>query len=362
MKYVDEFRNPQLARKLARKITQQASGSVRVMMGGGMIAHVVAQVGLRALLPEEIALIPGPGCPRCVTPARAIDRAIAISEYPNTIVAIFGGMMMIPGSSHSLEDKKAEGYDIRPVYSCLDGLRLAHANPNKNVVFVGLGYETTSPTVASTILEAHHQGVENFYITNAHLRFTSVFRALFEDVEVTFDGLLLPGPVTTVTGSDAYDFIPERYHLPSVITGLETCDILQSITMVLTQIEDSTPHVEVQYSRCVNPEGNALAIKRINEVFEIWDSPLRGFGVISRSGMRLRSKYEHFDAEKIYDIHVEEPKQPQGCLCVEVLRGYNAPTDCPFYGQPCTPTHPFGACMVSPQGTCGSLYRSHARA
>lgn len=360
MRYVDEFRNPKLAKGLVEKIAELHRRNVRLMMGGGMIAHVSAQVGLEDMLSKDVKLIPGPGCPRCVTPASSIDHAIAISEFPKTIVTIFGGMMMIPGSSKSLEAKRAEGGDIRPVYSCPEALNIAVKNPEKNVVFVAIGYETTSPTVASTVIEAQRKGVENFYITKAHIIFASVFRALLEGGEAIFDGLLLPGPVSTIIGSRAYDFIPERYKLPCVITGLEICDILQSIYMLLKQIEEDKPRVEVQYSRCVNEEGNLAAKKILNEVFEICDSPLRGFGVIPKSGLRLRKKYERFDAEKVYNVQVKETKEPKGCICGEVLRGATALSDCPLFGKACTPRRPIGACMVSPQGACGFYYRSRS--
>jgi hydrogenase expression/formation protein HypD len=360
MRYVDEFRNPELAKSLVKKIAELPRRNVKLMMGGGMIAQVSDQTGLRDMLPKEVELIPGPGCPRCVTPASSIDYAIAISELPETIVTIFGGMMMIPGSSKSLETKKAEGGDIRPVYSCPEALNVAVKNPEKNVVFVALGYETTSPTVASTVVEAQRKGVENFYITRGHILFTSVFRALLQGGEARFNGLLLPGPVSTVIGSKAYKFLPERYELPCVITGLEICDILQSIYMLLKQIEEDKPRVEIQYSRCVSEEGNFAAKKVLNEVFEVCDSPLRGFGVIPKSGLKLRKKYEQFDAEKVYKVQVKEAKEPKGCICGEVLRGAVAPSDCQLFGKACTPKRPIGPCMVGPQGACSFHYRSRS--
>jgi len=358
MKYVDEFRNPGLAKGLVKKVAELPRRNVRVMMGGGMIAHAAAEAGLEDMLHKEVTLILGPGCPRCVTPASAIDNAIAISEFPKTIVTIHGGMTMIPGSSKSLEAKKAEGGDIRAVYSCTEALNIAIKNPEKNVIFVAVGYETTSPTVASTIIEAQRKGVENFYITRGHIIFTSIFRALLEGGEARFNGLLMPGPVSTIIGSKAYDFIPEKYKLPCVITGLETCDILQSIYMLLKQMEEDKPRVEIQYSRCVNEEGNLAAKKILNEVFEVCDSPLRGFGVVPKSGLKLRKKYEQFDAEKVYNVQLEETKESKGCICGEVIRGVMTSSDCPFFGKACTPRRPIGPCMVDPHGACSLNYRS----
>jgi len=359
MKYVDEFRNPELAKGLIKKITELSPKNVRLMMGGGMIAHASAQAGLESMLPKEVRLILGPGCPRCVTPAKSIDQAIALSEFPETIVTIHGGMTMIPGSSKSLDAKRAEGGDIRPVYSCPEALNIAIENPGKNIAFVALGYETTSPTVATTVVEAQRKGVENFFVLSAHIVFTSVFRALLEEQETRFDGLLLPGPVSTIIGSRAYEFIPERYKLPCVITGFEFCDILQSICMLLKQIEEGHPRVDIQYSRCVKEEGNLEAMKILYEVFEVCDSPLRGFGVVPKSGLKLKRVYEQFDAEKKYDIKVKS-EEPKGCMCGNVLRGFLSPTECPLFSKVCTPTRPVGPCMVDPHGVCSTSYRSRS--
>jgi len=360
MRYVDEFRNPKLAKGLVKKIAELPRRNVRLMMGGGMIAHVSAQTGLEDMLPKEVKLILGPGCPRCVTPASSIDYAIAVSESPKTIVTVFGGMMMILGSSKSLKAKKAEGGDIRPVYSCREVLNIPLKAPERNVVFVTIGYETTSPTVASTLIEAQRRGIENFYITRGHILFTSIFKAFLEEGEAKLNGLLMPGPVSAIIGSRAYHFITERYNLPCVITGLEICDILQSIYMLLKQVEEDKPRVEVQYSRCVTEEGNLAAKKVLNEVFEICDAPLRGFGVVPKSGLRLREKYSQFDAEKVYDVQVKEAKELKGCICGEVLRGATAPSDCPLYDKACTPRRPVGPCMVDLRGTCRLYHRAHS--
>jgi len=360
MKYVHEFRNPKLAKALIKKIAELPRRNVKLMMGGGMIAQVSVQTGLEDMLPKEVKLILGPGCPRCVTPASTIDRAIAISEFPKTIVTLHGGMMMIPGSTKSLEAKRAEGGDIRPVYTCPEALDIAVKTPEKKVVFVSIGYETTAPTVASTVIEAQRKGVENFYVTRGHIIFTSIFRALLEGGEARFDGLLMPGPVSTVIGSKAYDFIPRKYKLPCVITGLEICDILQSIYMLLKQIEEDKPRVENQYLRCVSEEGNLAAKKVLDEVFEVCDSPLRGFGVVSKSGLRLKKKYEQFDADKVYNVQIKETEESKGCICGEVLRVVKKPSDCPLFGKACTPTRLIGPCMVDPNGACKLYYRRHS--
>lgn len=357
MKYVDEFRNPKLAKKLAKKIAESSPKKVRLMMGGGMIAMAASQTGLKDMLPKEVELFLGPGCPRCVTPASTIDKAIAISESPKTILTIHGGMLMIPGSSKSLEAKRAEGGEIRPVYSCPEALNIAVKNPDKNVVFVALGYETTAPTVASTLIEAQRMGVQNFYVTNSHIVFTSIFRAFLEGGKAKFNGLLLPGPVSTIIGSKAYDFIPKRYGIPCVITGFEVCDILQSIQMLLKQIDEDRPRVEIQHTRCVTEEGNLAARKILDEAFEICDAPLRGFGIVPKSGYRLKNGCNRFTAERIYPVRPMET-ETKGCMCGEVLRGDKTPSDCPLFGRACIPTRAVGPCMIDPQGACRFEYRT----
>jgi hydrogenase expression/formation protein HypD len=354
MTYIEEFNNPNLVKGLIGIITKSDKKKLRLMMGGGMIAWVANKTGLIDMLPQNVELIHGPGCPRCVTPASTIDYAVAISKFPKTIVTIYGGMMMIPGSKKSLDESKSEGGDIRPVYSCLEALEIAKENPKSNIIFVSLGYETTSPTVASTILEAKRKGIKNFFITRGHLTYPSVFKALLKGRNIGFDGLLLPGPVCTITGSKAYEFISDKYEIPCVITGLEISDILQSIHMLQKQIFEDKPDLEIQYTRCVNKQGNLLAKKRINDVFENWDSPLRGFGIVQKSGLTLRKKYDEFKSDNIYDLQITEKEEPKGCICLEVMRGLKVPTECSLFGKACNPKRPLGACMVG--GTCNAYF------
>jgi len=359
MTYLDEFRNPKLAKGLVKRITKLSSRNMKLLTGGGGVSGVAYRSGLVNMLPKEVKIIQGPGCPRSTTPIKLMDHAIAISDLPDTVVAIHGGFATIPSSSKSLDAKRAEGSDIRTANSCQEALNIAIGNPEKKIVFVALGYEITASTVASTVIEAQRKEVENFYVLSGHLIFTSTFRALLEGKENPFDGLLLPGPVSTVIGSRAYDFIAEKYKLPCVIAGKEICDIALSIYMLLKQIEEGKPRVEIQYTSCVKEEGNLKARQILNEVFEVCDSSLRGFGAVPKSGLKLRQKYEQFDAERACKVKVET-KEPKGCICGEVLRGVSTPSDCPLFGTTCNPSWTIGPCMDNPQGVCTLAYHSHS--
>lgn len=313
--------------------------------------------GLRSMLPEKIRLISGPGCPVCVTSPGQIDAAIALARKPNTIVATFGDMVRVPGSRSSLERERAAGADVRVVYSPLGALELAQAYPSKQVVFIAVGFETTAPLTASLALQAQRQGVKNLFIFCAHKLIPPAMTALLSSGQIDVDGFLCPGHVSTIIGSHAYQCIAENYGKPCVIAGFEAADILVSIKMLLQQVAEGRNEVEIQYTRCVRPEGNAKARQCVEEVLMPTDCTWRGLGVIPKSGLRLRPKFSWLDAEAHYEIKIQEGEEPAGCSCGAVLRGVLTPTECPLFATTCTPEMPVGPCMVSSEGACAAYYK-----
>jgi len=320
--------------------------------------HTVAicRKGIKNIIPKNMKLISGPGCPVCVTPVSYIDHIIALSREKNFIVTTFGDMIRVPGSTSSLEKEKANGADIRIVYSTIDALNVARNNPKKNVVFMGVGFETTSPTIASVILKAKEEKINNFSILCVAKIMPPAMKSLLDAEEVNIDGFICPGHVSAIIGSKPYGFIASQYNIPCVISGFEPLDILQTIFMLVKQIEKNEAKVEIQYKRIVKPEGNKIALEKINRVFKIVDSEWRGMGKIPLSGLEIRDKYEQFNARK-FGISVERPKEISGCRCGEVLRGVIIPPECPLFGKICTPEDPKGACMVSSEGTCAAYYK-----
>ncbi len=330
---------------------------VRLMEVCGTHTVAIFRHGIRSVLPEGIELISGPGCPVCVTSVRDVDTAIAIAMEPDTILTTFGDMMRVPGSERNFYEARAEGADIRVVYSPVDALRLASETPEKRVVFFATGFETTSPLIAASVFDAERKGIENFYIYSVHKLVPPALSALLADSEVKVDGFILPGHVSTIIGAVAYEFLASEFGMPSVITGFDPQDILQGILMLLRQIYDGNPKVEIQYTRAVRPEGNKKAVELIYRYFVPSDAYWRGIGMIPDSGLVLRPEYSRFNALSLYDIHVESKPEPRGCSCGEVLRGIKKPTDCPLFGRRCTPEQPVGACMVSSEGSCAAYYK-----
>lgn len=328
---------------------------IRIMEVCGTHTVSIFKSGIKSLLPKTITLISGPGCPVCVTAIEDVDRAIEIAEKDDIILTTFGDMMRVPGSSSSLQVERAKGSDIRVVYSPLDALRIAEENPDKKVVFFATGFETTSPSVAVVAKEA--MGFENFYIYSVHKIIPPALAALITDTEVRVDAFLMPGHVSTILGTEPYGFISERYMKPCVISGFEPIDILESIYMIVRQMAEQRSEVEIQYKRAVRKEGNPKAIAIMNEVFEPADSNWRGIGTIPKSGLKLRKEFEKIDAEKFFDISVTPAPEPKGCSCGEVLRGIKIPPECKLFGKTCTPEHPYGACMVSTEGSCAAYYK-----
>lgn len=322
--------------------------------GGHTMA--IRKFGIPSLLPDNIDLLSGPGCPVCVTSNLFIDKAVAYSRLDDVIITTFGDLIRIPGSTSSLDNEKANGSDVRMVYSTLDALNVARKNPDKKVIFLGIGFETTAPTSAIAILKANAENLGNFFLYSSHKVMPPAMEALIDE-GVNLNGYIAPGHVSAITGSGIYKLIPDKFGLGCVISGFEPVDLLQSIYMLVRQYETNSPKVEIQYKRVVTPEGNVKAQAIMNEVFELRDDWWRGLGVLRNSGFGLKKKYERFDAEKMLDVEVEVTVEPKGCICGEILKGVKKPSDCKLFGEPCSPEYPVGACMVSNEGSCHAYYR-----
>jgi hydrogenase expression/formation protein HypD len=321
--------------------------------------HTVAifRAGIRQLLPPNVELVSGPGCPVCVTPNEYLDTAIAYSCNPDIIITTFGDMLKVPGSESSLMAEKAKGADIRIVYSPLDSLTIAQENPNKKIVFLAVGFETTAPTAAATILQAELQGLTNFFVLSAHKVVPPALSAILAGPQTKVDGFLLPGHTVAISGLAPYRFVSQEYAVPAVVTGFEALDILQGIYLLLEQISAGKAELVNQYRRVVKPDGNPAAREILSRVYQPDNTAWRGFGVIAGSGLALRAAYQRFDAKVSLPLGKVESQEPAGCRCGEVLRGLIVPADCPHFGLSCTPEQPVGACMVSVEGACAAWYK-----
>jgi hydrogenase expression/formation protein HypD len=360
LKYSSEYRDPLLAKALLAAIHQSVSswpGTITLMEVCGTHTMSIYQHGIRQLLPESVRLVSGPGCPVCVTPISYVDQALAYARRPETIIATFGDMVRVPGSTGNLQHEKAKGADVRIVYSPLDAVAIAEKNPHKTLVFLGVGFETTAPTVAGSLLAAQQRGLQNFFVLCAHKTMPAPMAALTSDPELKVDGYLCPAHVSAVIGSDAYRPLAELYAVPCVVTGFEPLDILRGIQMLVHQILAGEARVECEYSRIVKPEGNLKAQALLAQVFEPCDAQWRGLGVIPASGLRLRAAYKQFDAQLALPLEVAPPQEHPGCRCGDILKGKLAPGDCPLFRTLCTPEEPVGACMVSSEGTCAAEYK-----
>jgi len=359
LKFIDEFRQGPVAKKLADQIRDKAKDHPMMFMEVcGTHTMAIARYGIRDLLPESVSLISGPGCPVCVTPNQTIDRAIALSRESNVIVTTFGDMMKVPGSSSSLDLEHARGRDIRVVTSTLESLTLAKQNPDKKVVFLGVGFETTAPTIAVSLQEAKKTNIPNFFVLCAHKTMPYAMRTLSTG-DLKINGYICPGHVSAIIGSRPYDFLADEFGISCVITGFEPLDVLQGILLLVSQIQDEKARVEIQYTRVVKPEGNLTAQQVIDTVFEPYDSEWRGIGVIPKSGLKIRAAYQNWDAELQIPVKVEPTKEPKGCLCGMVLQGLVKPPECSHFGKTCTPDNPVGPCMVSSEGTCAAYFKYH---
>jgi hydrogenase expression/formation protein HypD len=359
MRFVDEFRDRKLAEDLAFEIRRLVEPGRRyhLMEVCGGHTHTIYKHGVEDYLPREITLVHGPGCPVCVIPMGRLDDAIHIAHQPDVILATFGDMMRVPGGRGSFLNANAEGADVRMVYSPMDALRMAKRNPERRVVFMAIGFETTAPSTALTLLAAEREGVENFSIFCNHVTIVPAIKAILDSPDLRLDGFLGPGHVSTAIGCRPYDFIASAYKRPVVVAGFEPLDILQSIHMLLRQLADGRCEVENQYKRVVSREGNRNALAAIQRTMELrpyfeW----RGLGFISRSALKLREDYARFDAERIFEIPGIRVADPKACQCGEVLKGVLKPWQCKVFGTACTPETPIGTCMVSSEGACAAYY------
>lgn len=362
MKYVDEFRDPQLAQAVLDRIHDLAarlppSAPLQIMEVCGGHTHAIFRYGLEALLPGNIELVHGPGCPVCVLPMGRVDDCLAIAAGPDVILTTFGDAMRVPGSHQSLQQAKADGADIRTVYSPMDALALARQHPDRQVVFFGLGFETTMPSTALTLQQAQREGIKNFYLFCNHITIIPTMKAILDTPGMSIDGFLGPGHVSMVIGQRPYEFIAREYQRPLVIAGFEPLDLLQSLLMLLQQIDAGEARIENQYRRVVTASGNQRAQQAVNTVFELRDSfEWRGLGAIDHSGVRIRDAYADFDAERVFSVPNQAVADPAQCQCGEVLKGALKPSQCRAFGRQCTPESPIGALMVSSEGACAAHY------
>jgi hydrogenase expression/formation protein HypD len=359
MKYVDEFRDGQKARALAARIAGLADPArhYKIMEVCGGHTHTIYKHGLEDYLPENITLVHGPGCPVCVIPMGRVDDAIHIARQPGVLMTSFGDMMRVPGGDGSFFDSNAEGTNIKMVYSPLDSLKIARQNPDLQIVFMAIGFETTAPSTAMTILRAAEEGLDNFSVFCNHVTILPAIKAILDSPDLRLDGFLGPGLVSTVIGCKPYEFISSHYGKPLVVAGFEPLDILQSIYMLMIQLAEGRCEVENQYNRVVPWDGNPVALRVIHETMELrtffeW----RGLGFISHSALRVREAYAEFDAERIFEIPGSRVADPKACQCGEVLKGVLKPWECKVFGTACTPETPIGTCMVSSEGACAAYY------
>jgi hydrogenase expression/formation protein HypD len=356
MRFIDEYRDKELVIKLSEEIFKCSTRPVSLMEVCGGHTMSIQRFGLPALLPETIRLLSGPGCPVCVSSRKYIDQAIAYSRLPDVIICTYGDLIRVPGSSSSLDMEKAHGADIRIVYSVMDSLDIARKNPDKKIVFLGIGFETTAPASAAAIMGAYRQNIFNFHLFSSHKVMPPAMAALVDE-GVKIDGYIAPGHVSAITGVSIYRDISEKYHLGCVIAGFEPVDLMEAILMLVKQIESRDQKVEIQYRRAVRPEGNIKAREMMNEVFVLRDDWWRGLGVLPASGLGVRDKYAAFNAEIALDVEVEPTREDIGCICGEILKGLKNPKECKLFAKGCTPQNPAGPCMVSNEGACHAYYR-----
>ncbi len=358
MRFVDEYRDPRTARALAARIAELADGrSHQFMEVCGGHTHTIYKHGIESQLPANVSLVHGPGCPVCVIPMGRVDAAIRIAQQPGVILTSFGDLMRVPGGEHSFLDARAAGADIRMVYSPLDALRIARDNPDRRVVFMAIGFETTAPSTAMTLRSAEAQRVHNFSVFCNHVTILPAIKAILDSPDLRLDGFIGPGHVSAVIGCAPYAFIPQRYGQPIVTAGFEPLDILQAIYMLLVQLKERRCEVENQYARAVPWDGNPKALAVIRETMELrphfeW----RGLGFIAHSALRIRERYARFDAERIFEVPEQRIADPKACQCGEVLKGVLKPWECKVFGTACTPETPIGTCMVSSEGACAAYY------
>jgi len=359
MKFAYEFRNAEYAKKLVEKLNNISSDKINIMEVCGTHTMAIFKYGIRDVLPSNINLISGPGCPVCVTPQSYIDAVLTLCTKEDIITATFGDMMRVPGKKGSLSKKKEEGFDVRIVYSPMDCLTMALQNPSKKIVFLSVGFETTAPMTSLTVIEAKKSNIKNLFFATANKIVPPVMEALVKDKELRIDAFLLPGHVCAIIGTKPYDFLSEDYNTPGVVTGFEPLDILQGLNTLVNLISKKDYRIMNEYKRVVKTVGNPYALEYLNKTFNIVDSNWRGIGRICGSGMEFNGKYEYFDALKHFEIEYEDYDGSPGCRCGEILKGKIKPSDCPLFKKLCSPENPVGSCMVSSEGTCAAYYRYH---
>jgi len=360
VRFQQEYCDPDLVQGLAAALDREAGGltaPLRLMEVCGTHTMAIARFGLKSLLPPQIRLVSGPGCPVCVTPVGYLDHALALAADPDHLVATFGDLLRVPGSASSLMEQRAHGADVRVVWSALDAVALAARHPERRVIFLGVGFETTAPTVAAAILQAEQQGLQNFFVLCGHKTMPQAMALLSADPELPIDGYLCPAHVSTVVGARVYQPLAEQYGIPCVVTGFEAADLLQGILLLVRQHLERQARVEIQYRRAVSWQGNQRAQSLLAQVFEPCDAEWRGLGTIAGSGLQLRERYGCFDAARQLSVTVPAPREPDGCCCGKVLTGRIEPQDCPLFGTACQPETPVGACMVSGEGSCAAAWR-----
>jgi len=360
IKHLEEYRDPEISRKIVERIKAASQKQIRLMEVCGTHTMSIFKSGIRGLLPDTVSLLSGPGCPVCVTSQNEIDAFIALSRFDDVIITTFGDLIKVPGTDSSLQKERAEGRDIRVVYSTFDALEIARKNPDKKVAFLGVGFETTAPTIAASILTAIEMRLDNYFVFCAHKVLPPALDILMKVKETKIDGFILPGHVSVIIGIKAYLPFFEQYQVPCVVAGFEPVDILQAILMLVEQIEAGGPKLVNGYRRAVTFDGNQKAQKIMEDVFETIDADWRGIGILQKSGLKIRDEFAAYDARKVFKIETKDSMDPKGCACGEILTGLKIPSECPLYKKTCTPMDPVGPCIVSSEGTCAAYYRFHS--
>ena len=351
------FRDPELVRKLIERITRLSHTPLKIMEFCGTHTHAICRFGIREMLPERIEMFSGPGCPVCVTDQADMDYAIALARVPGAIITTFGDLLKVPGSHGSLQTARAQGATVEVVYSPLDALDFAQRNPDRPVIFLGIGFETTAPTVAGSILEAVRRGLGNFYVYSMNKVTPPAMRAVLGAREVSLSGILCPGHVSTVIGWKVWTFLADPYGIPAAVAGFEPTDVLWAIAEIVAQHESHRAEIVNTYPRSVTAEGNVAAQAVMNQIFKVGAARWRGLGEVPDSGLVLRDEYEAFDARKVFQVDPGKTILPEGCRCGEVIRGITRPDACPLFREVCNPMQPVGPCMVSTEGTCAAYYQ-----
>ncbi len=356
MKFLSEYRDPEVARQYLEEIKNTVTRPWTIMEVCGGQTHSLVKHGILDMLPDEVRMVHGPGCPVCVTPLNLIDKAVHLAEKEGVILCSFGDMLRVPGSEKSLLEAKANGADIRILYSPLEAVQIAKAHPDRQVVFFAVGFETTAPANALSVLHAHREHLDNYSILTSHVLVPPAIEAVMDDEETRIEGFLAAGHVCTIMGIEEYYPLVEKYQVPIVVTGFEPVDLLQGILMTIKQLERGQHALENQYARMVRPKGNPHAIGTLNKVFDITDRMWRGIGVIPKSGYELKAEYAHFDARLKFNVDIPEAPESESCIAGEVMKGIKKPFECPNFGTNCKPETPLGAPMVSSEGACAAYY------